>query len=159
MEPLIHLHWSARSLTCPARSFLTAAALLLAVLAGCTTTRFPEDPEDHRVFRELEAAGHEYYFNVRAGVSSRLMGMMPESDARAAMDEIRRRWPDIDRLDRANAITAYANANGLAEVGERIQTTLAQNQANAPPDGIDERLEAAAVKQGIIDAAFELEAE
>ena len=159
MVPLIRLPWSARSLTCPARSLFTAAALLLAVLAGCTTTRFPEDPEDHRLFRELEAAGHEYYFNVRAGVSSRLMGMMPESDARAAVDEIRRRWQDIDQLDSAEEITAYANANGLAEVGERIQATLQQNQANTPPDGVDERLEAAAVKQGMIDAAFEFESE
>ncbi len=139
------------------RSFPLALAVLLTFLAGCTTTRFPENPEDHRLFHELQAAGHEYYFNVRAGVASRVLGILPESEARAAIDEIKERWADIDRLEAADDVSEYMNAHGLATVGDRIRETLLQNLPNEPPDGVDGRLEAAAVKQGLIDAAFELE--
>lgn len=122
------------------------------------TTRFPDDPEDHRLYRELEAAGHEYYFNVRAGVTSRVLGILPQTEAHAALEEIKRRWPDIDRLDSVERIAGYLSAHGLNEVGERVEATARENQSNAPPDGVDHHLAAAAVKQGLIDAAFEIEA-
>lgn len=141
----------------PHSAAIPSAALLLLILGACTTTRFPENPEDHRLYDALEAAGHEYYFNVRAGVSSRVLGIQPEADAIAAIAQVRQWWPDIDRLDASPEITAYLNAHGLGVVADGIDETLLQNQGNSPPDGIDEGLEAAAVKQGLIDAAVEAE--
>lgn len=152
MAPLIQIHQQ----RCRRAAPLTAAAILLALLAACTTTRFPENPEQHRLYGELLAAGHEYYFNVGAGVKSLVLGILPESEARAAAAEIRSRWGDIDPLDTAAEIVAYLDGVGLAEVAGRISETLEANASGRPTDGVDERLEAAAVKQGLIDAFFEL---
>ena len=135
-----------------------AAMLLLIALSACTTTRFPDNPEQHRLWGELEAAGDPYYFNVRSGLSSRLLGIMPEEEARSNVAEIRSRWGEIDPLDSAESLMTYLTQNGLSAVTERIQETLRQNEDDEPATGVDEHLQAAALKQGMIDAAHELDA-
>ena len=136
---------------------LLALAAVSVALSACATTRFPEKPEDHRLYEELVAAGHDYYFNVRNGVASRVLGILPESDARQAIDQIKTQWSEIDVLNDPEQIISFLYAQGLTNVAERIDETLDLNDDDAPPGGVDDRLAAAAIKQGLIDAAFELD--
>lgn len=138
------------------RSTLPVVMFLLWAFSACATTRFPENPEAHRLFAELEAAD-PYYFNVRAGLATRLLGIMPEENARATMSSIRARWSEIDRIESAPGLTNFFNQANMAAVVERIEATLLQNEPDAPAAGIDARLQAAALKQGMVDAALEFE--
>lgn len=135
-----------------------AGLMVLLGLAACSTTKFPENPEAHRLYEELQAAPDEYYFLVRTGVRSRVMGL-DEAAARAALDAVAARWDAVDPLMTTDALLAFLRTNDLAILVPPIEETLAQNAASRPAGGADARLEAAAVKQGLIEAFYEFERE
>lgn len=142
----------------PSRLVRHAAPLVLAGLvlaAGCTSTKFPENPEAHPLYTQVQAAG-PYYANVRAGVKSRVLGLMPETLLRATLSAVEARWAEIDALDAPEPIAAYLRAHGLAPVAEAVDATLRLNadRAPAPPDA---RLAAGAVKLGLLDAFAEID--
>lgn len=126
------------------------------LLAGCSPNRFPRSPERYRHYREVEAAPYDYYSEIRSGITSRVVNMQPNSDARIAAEQVAARWREIDRIDSTDDIVEYLNVHGLSAVGDRIHSTIRRRQPERPPQGINERLEAAAVKQALVDAVFEL---
>ncbi|MFQ5929503.1 MAG: hypothetical protein ACE5NA_04435 [Nitrospiraceae bacterium] len=136
---------------------LVPLVLLMMALSSCTT-KFPENPEKHRLFKELQAASHEYYFLVRKGVASRVMGIQPEAQMRELLRALEARWGDVDSLDASDALINYFRANGLAPIAERVEETLSRNEPSRPPD-LDPRLEAGAIKQGLVDAFYEVQRE
>lgn len=132
------------------------AALLLTVVAlsttACRSTRFPDDPPAHPLWQELQEAPDEYYALVRTGVRSRVLGILPEEEMRRLLDQVEAHWPIIDEQTTAGAVANVLRLRGLTPVAERITTTLTANTPNAPPDGVDPRLEAGAVKVGLLEA-------
>ncbi len=136
---------------------LAVLALLMALgLGACSTTKFPENPEAHRLYEELEAAPDEYYFLIRTGVRSRVLGLA-EDTARAALGAIEARWDEIDPLSTTDALLGYLQTNGPQALAAPIEETLAQNAGSRPDGGADAALEAGAVKQGLIEAFYEIE--
>ncbi len=131
-----------------------AAVLLFVVVstADCRSTHFPEDPAAHPLWEELQDAPHEYYFLVRTGVRSRILGILPDEKRRQQLTRIKRRWPSIDRWETTPALLDYLRSHGLSPVAERVEATLTANAPNAPPGGIEEQLEAGAVKIGLLQA-------
>ncbi len=136
----------------PRRAALLALVALMLSPAACRSTRFPDDPAAHPLWEELQAAPYEYYFLVRTGVRSRVLGILPEAEMRRLLDQVRRQWTALDRWERADAILTHLRTHGLEPIAERVEATLEANAANAPPDGADERLEAGAVKVGLLEA-------
>lgn len=132
--------------------------MVVLVLAGCTmgcrSTRFPEDPEAHPLYEELQDAPHRYYFLVRTGVRSRLLGILPDKRRQRQLLRIKRQWAAIDRWQTAEALLDYFRTHGLTPTAKRVAATLEANAANAPPGGAREHLEAGAIKIGLLQAYY-----
>lgn len=134
------------------RRRLALAALAAGLLvAGCVQTRFPDNPEAHPLYEEVQAAG-PYYAQVRAGVKSRVLGLMPESLMRATLSAVEARWDDIRKREDPAAIAAYLRAHQLDPAADAIDETLRLNEPAVPAGGADLRLAAAAVTLGLVDA-------
>lgn len=129
-------------------------ALVLLHAAGCRSTRFPETPAEHPLWAELQEASDPYYFLVRTGLRSRVLGIQPEAEMRRLLDAVRAEWPGIDRQPTAAGVAAYLTGRGLTPVALRVTETLDANAAERPAD-FDAALEAAAVKVALL-GAYEL---
>ena len=135
-------------------SVVTLVLLTVALSACATVTKFPENPEEHPLLKRLQEWPHPYYFMVERGVFSRLVGLQPEALMRTLLSAVEARWPDISRLQTPDALMTYFRTTGLAPIAERLEVTLASNAANRPSDG-DSRLEAEAIKKGLVAAFYE----
>lgn len=142
----------------PALRLLPRLFLVLGLVAatGCTSTRFPETPEAHPLFVQVQAAG-PYYANVRAGMKSRVLGLMPEPLMRATLSAVEARWAEIDALAAPDALATYFRQHGLTPVADALDDTLRLNADDAPAGGAAPGLTAAAVKLGLLDAFAEAE--
>lgn len=129
----------------------------LFALFSCAT-RFPDNPEAHRLYKELQQAPHPYYFMIERGIFSRIVGIQPEALMRALLSAVEARWSEIDRLDSSEALITYFRTVDLAPIAERIEETLSKNVENRPPE-VNLFLEAAAIKQGLVVAAYEVKRE
>lgn len=136
------------------RRAVMVVLVLVVCAAGCRSTRFPEDPEAHPLYEELQAAPHRYYFLVRTGVCSRLLGLLPDEKRRQQLMRIKRRWAAVDRWQTAEALLDYFRAHGLTPTAKRVAVTLEANAPNAPPGGARKRLEAGAIKVGLLQAYY-----
>ena len=136
---------------------VTAVVVLLVSAAACRSTQFPDNPEAHRLYLELEQAPHPYYFNVRNGVKSHVLGMRAPDGTAAVIAQIREIWSELDALDTTAEILNVLETRGPDGLSERIIEVI--GRAESPPGGADPRLEAGAVKQGLVDAAYEFKRE
>lgn len=126
-------------------------------MSACRSTRFPDDPPDHPLWEELQEAPDEYYALVRTGVRSRVLGILPEDEMRRLLRDAKAAWPAIDAQETAGAIANVLRLRGLAPVADRVSATLAANAGSAPADSVNARLEAGAVKVGLLEAYEEAE--
>ncbi len=134
------------------RRALLLAALLALSLPACQSTRFPEDPAAHPLWEELQEAPDEYYFLVRTGVRSRVLGLQPEARMHALLRRVRAQWAAIDRQETPEALVDYLYANELAPLARRVEATLEANAGSLPPSGAEPRLAAGALKVGLLEA-------
>lgn len=145
------------SSTRPVLTSVVTLVFLAMALSSCAT-QFPESPQKHRLFEELEKAPHPYYFVVERGVFSRILGIQPETRMRELLSTVKARWGEVGSLDTAGTLISYLRAKGLAPIADRIEETLSKNMQTRPPD-LDRRLEAGAIKQGLVDAFYEVQRE
>ena len=123
-------------------------------LSSCgRETLFPDRPETHRLISELQAWPDEYYWLVATGVSSRLMGM-PSADA--VLGLVEEQWPNIENLETAEALITYFNENNLTAIADAIEKTLSQNSATEPTGEPHRKLQADAIKAGLLDAGWKV---
>ncbi len=136
---------------------LATLVLLMLALSSCAT-QFPEEPPAHPITRKIQEAGGPYYFSVQQGVFSRVVAIQPEDLMRALLSAVEAQWGDIDALDTSGALISYFRAHGLAPIAERIDETISKNAQTRPLD-FDHRLEARAIKQGLVNAFYEVKRE
>ncbi len=137
---------------------LLLGCLLLGGLAAtsCRSTKFPDHPQEHRLAVELRQAPHPYYRLLANGVFSRTVGLQPPEEAKRMLAEIKTdHWAALATMDAAPAITTYLRGHGLNAVADAIQAAM-DALANQQPSPLDGKLEAAAVKQGLIQAYYGL---
>jgi hypothetical protein len=136
-------------------SVITLLVLTVTLSSCATVTTFPEHPEEHPLLKEQKQWPHAYYFMVERGVFSRLVGLQPEALMRSLLSAVEARWPAISRLQTPDALMTYFRSVGLTPIAERIEVTLNKNAASRPSD-VDHRLEAAAIKKGLVAAFYEV---
>ncbi len=135
-----------------------ATLVFLAMTLSSCATQFPEKPPAHPIARKIQEAGGPYYFNVQQGVFSRVVAIQPENLMRALLSAVEARWDDVDSLETSDALVNYFRARGLAPLAERIEETLSKNAQRKPSD-FDHRLEARAIKQGLVEVFYEVQRE
>ena len=116
-------------------------------------TVFPEQPEAHRLFEEVEEWPDGYYFLIAAGVSSRVMGL---PSVPALLSTFEEQWANIENLDSAEELIRYFRGHDLTPVAESIETTLSQNRGLEPTGEPHSQLQADAIKRGLLYAFWEL---
>jgi hypothetical protein len=122
--------------------------------AACRSTHFPDHPQEHRLARELAAAPDPYYKFLANGVFSRLAGLPPEATTKGLLRQLKEQhWKHLEHLTTSQAVVAELRRRGLPQVADTIQTAL-QALAAQRPAAPDPKLEAAAVKQGLIEAYY-----
>ncbi len=134
--------------------FIISFSFLMMGLLSCgRETVFPDRPETHRLINELREWPDEYYWLVATGVSSRVMGM---PSAEAHLGRVEEQWPNIENLETAEALITYFHQNDLATIAEAIEKTLLQNNASEPTGESHRRLQADAIKRGLVNAVWEV---
>lgn len=137
----------------PLYTLIPLLTLVMLSLTACTPT-FPGNPQAFPRAREIERVREPYYPLVKKGVASRLLEMQPPEFARALLSGIEARWPQIAPRDNAQALVVYLRSVMLTPIADRILETLDFHRVQRPPH-FDIRLEAEAIKLGLVQAFYE----
>lgn len=122
--------------------------------AACRSTHFPDHPQKHRLAEALAAAPDPYYKLLANGVFSRLAGRLPETTTKDWLRQIKEQhWNHLEKLPSSQAVVTELRDRGLPQVADTVQTAL-KALASQRPATLDPKLEAAAVKQGLVEAYY-----
>lgn len=135
---------------------LAALLGLVALLApGCGGV--PKNAAATRYSKALEKA-QPYYKTLRTGMFSRAVTMQPESYAWQQLQQVAKHWDTLDKLDSAQAIAMFLDKNKMRPLAARVRQAIAAGKPDRPMKA-DPKLEAGAIKQGLLEAYKRLEKE
>jgi hypothetical protein len=120
--------------------------------------QFPESSETHWLYDVLQDTLHEYYLTVQREVVSQIVGARPAELIRTLRNAVEALWAEVNAIDTPEALIDYFRAVGLASIAEHSEVTQAKSIPQRPP-AWDSRLEAAAIKQGLVEALSKVAAE
>jgi hypothetical protein len=92
-----------------------------------------------------------YYLTVQREVVSQIVGTQPTELLHTLRTAVEALWDEVEVLDTPEALIGYFRTVGLALIAERLEVTRANSIPQRPP-AWDSRLEAAAIKQGLVEA-------
>ncbi|MCW8822688.1 MAG: hypothetical protein OQK63_01295 [Ignavibacteriaceae bacterium] len=142
--------------------FLTIVVMML--FSSCTETKFVENPSDHKIIKAMEEWPDEYYWLIKSGVSSRILGIREEGESLESafimvdslMTQVKQKWSEISVIDSSEKLINYLRENKLSPIAEAIQETLTINLEQEPSGEMHYWLQANAIKDGLIGAYNEI---
>jgi predicted RNA-binding protein len=108
---------------------------------------------------------HDYYGLVETDVVSGVMGIKTIGDSEQEslkkvnnlLSLVKADWPNIAKLETADALIEYLYGRQLASIAEVIQQTLAKDRSLEPSGEFHIQLQAMAIKRGLISAYKEVQ--
>jgi hypothetical protein len=123
-----------------------------------TDQQFPESSETHWLYDVVQDTLHLHYLTVQREVVSQIVGAQPAELIRTLLNTVEALWDEVEALDSPEALIGYFRTVGLTPIAERIEVTQARNIQQRPP-AWDRKLEAAAIKRGLVEALSRVAAE
>jgi len=118
----------------------------------------PQNPATSSYASQLKARNDGYYTSLRDGALSRVLAIQPESLAWQQLKVVAAEWKALDALNQADALVAHLEAKGLTVLTVRLHQAL-HSTVSKRPAVLDAALEAAALKQALLEAFRRLEKE
>ena len=139
---------------------LLTIVILVMAFSTCQETVFPDNPPSHQIIKAMEEWPDEYYWLVKSGVSSRVLGIRSEGEnieiaikkVDSLLTLVKQQWTEITTLDSSEKLILYFQDNNLSPVAEVIERTITINAAQEPTGEWHYWLQAKAIKDGLIDA-------
>lgn len=128
---------------------------LCALVVGCGGV--PKNAARTRYSKALEKA-QPYYKTLRTGIFSRMVTMQPESYAWQQLQQVAKFWDKLDDIESAEKLAAFLDANKMTPLAVRVRQALTAGKTERPAKA-DPKLEAGAIKQGLLEAYKRLEQE
>ncbi len=141
-------------LTSPLR-LITLLALAALIAPGCGGV--PQNAATTRYSKALEKA-QPYYKTLRTGMFSRAVTMQPESYAWQQLKQVATHWDTLDKIESAQALARFLDAHQMQPLAARVRQAIAAGRTDRPAKA-NPRLEAGAIKQGLLEAYKRLEQE
>ena len=128
---------------------------MLALTSACSGV--PAKVSQTRYAKALEKA-QPYYKTLRTGIFSRAVTMQPESYAWEQLQRVAKHWETLDAMTSAEALAAFLATHGMQALAARVRQALVAGRRERPVKA-QAKLEAGAIKQGLLEAYRRLEAE
>ena len=131
-------------------------------LTGCTkTTKFKENPDEHRLGKTIKEWPNEYYWLVETGISSRILGILTTSgdvqEQMAFVKDIKNHLQGTRNFDDTDRLITHFRENNIEPVADAIEKTLSANAGREPSGEDHGKLQVKAVTQGLTKAMDQLE--
>jgi hypothetical protein len=134
-----------------------AGLLGLVALVTSSCGGVPKNAARTRYSKALEKA-QPYYKTLRTGMFSRAVTMQPESYAWQQLQQVAKHWDTLDKIDSAQSLAGFLDKNQMQPLAVRVRQAIAAGRRDRPPKA-DPKLEAGAIKQGLLEAYKRLEQE
>ncbi|MCK5795958.1 MAG: hypothetical protein KAI47_02165 [Deltaproteobacteria bacterium] len=117
----------------------------------------PTKVSQTRYAKALEKA-QPYYKTLRTGIFSRAVTMQPESYAWQQLQRVAKHWETLDVMVSAEALATFLGKNQMQPLAARVRQALQAGRRDRPVKALP-KLEAGAIKQGLLEAYRRLEQE
>lgn len=136
------------------KSYL-ALGLVATIFYGCSS--FPSDVHSTSYFKLLQKS-QKYYRVLSSSVFSRAIAIQPESIAWSEIERVKTHWEQIDSIQTGQKIVEYLKKQEISVLAARVDQALKGAEVIRPADA-KKKIEAVAIKQGLLEAYHRLASE